>query len=151
MAVTFTNNWKNILEKLRNVLRTEFKNALPVYIGHEEDKTSNQYLRLDPSGSVLTEYNATSETREFTIAVFYVFSGAQNIKGGSLDHVLRYVSRIEALIHGNVAMTLDVGTDADSSNLFNCRLESTELNTDDEESTYVVEWVYKCQHLGNVS
>jgi len=151
MAVTFTNNWKNILEKLRNVLRTEFKNALPVYIGHEEDKTSNQYLRLDPSGSVLTEYNATSETREFTIAFFYVFSGAQNIKGGSLDHVLRYVSRIEALIHDNVAMTLDVGTDADSSNLFNCRLESTELNTDDEESTYVVEWVYKCQHLGNVS
>ena len=151
MAVTFTNNLKNILEKLRNVLRTEFKNALPVYIGHEEDKTSNQYLRLDPSGSVLTEYNATSETREFTIAFFYVFSGAQNIKGGSLDHVLRYVSRIEALIHDNVAMTLDVGTDADSSNLFNCRLESTELNTDDEESTYVVEWVYKCQHLGNVS
>ena len=48
-------------------------------------------------------------------------------------------------------MDLDVGTDADSSNLFNCRLESTELNTDDEESTYVVEWVYKCQHLGNVS
>ena len=151
MAVTFTNNWKNILEKLRNVLRTEFKNALPVYIGHEEDKTSNQYLRLDPSGSVLTEYNATSETREFTIDFFYVFSGAQNIKGGSLDHVLRYVSRIEALIHDNVAMTLDVGTDADSSNLFNCSLESTELNTDDEESTYVVEWVYKCQHLGNVS
>ena len=145
MAVTFTNNWKNILEKLRNVLRTEFKNALPVYIGHEEDKTSNQYLRLDPSGSVLTEYNATSETREFTIAFFYVFSGAQNIKGGSLDHVLRYVSRIEALIHDNVAMTL-----SDSSNAFNCRFESTALNADEESGIYVVLWEYKCQHLGNV-
>ena len=151
MAVTFTNNWKNILEKLRNILRAEFKNALPVYIGHEDNKASNQYLRLDPKGSVLTNYSVSSETREFTINFFYVFSGAQNIKGGSLDHVLRYVSRIEALIHDNMAMTLDVGTDADSSNLFNCRFETTELNTDESESTYVVEWVYKCQHLGNVS
>ena len=151
MAVTFTNNWLNILNKLQNILRTEFKNALPVYVGHEEDRAGNQYLRLDPSGSVLLDYNVTSETREFTINFFYVFSGAQNIKGGSLDHVLRYVSRIEALIHDNVSMALDVGTDADSSSALNCRLESTELNTDDEESTYVVEWVYKCQHLGNIS
>ena len=115
-----------------------------MYVGHEEDRAGNQYLRLDPSGSVLLDYNVTSETREFTINFYYVFSGAQNIKGGSLDHVLRYVSRIEALIHDNVAMTL-----SDSTNVFNCRLESTELNTDDEESTYMVEWVYKCQHLGN--
>ena len=151
MAVTFTNNWLNILNKLQSVLRTEFKNALPVYIGHEEDRAGNQYLRLDPASSELLEYNINSETREFTINCFYVFSGAQNIKGGSLDHVLRYVSRIEALIHDNMAMTLDVGTDADSSNLFNCRFETTELNTDESESTYVVEWVYNCQHLGNVS
>ena len=151
MAVTFTNNWKNILDKLRSVLRTEFKGALPVYIGDEDDKAGSQYLRLNPTGSELSEYNINGELREFSINIFYVFSGAQNIKGGSLDHVLRYVSRIEAIIHDNVAMTLDVGTDSDSSNLFNCRLESTELNTDDEESTYVVEWVYKCQHLGNVS
>tara|TARA_R100001530_G_C4201855_1_gene125010 strand:- start:20 stop:460 length:441 start_codon:yes stop_codon:yes gene_type:complete len=145
MAVTFTNNWLNILNKLQNILRTEFKNALPVYVGHEEDRAGNQYLRLDPASSELLEYNVNSETREFTINFFYVFSGAQNIKGGSLDHVLRYVSRIEALIHDNISMEL-----SDSSSVLNCRLESTELNTDDDESTYVVEWVYKCQHLGNM-
>ena len=144
MAVTFTNNWLNILNKLQSVLRTEFKNALPVYIGHEEDRAGNQYLRLDPASSELLEYNINSETREFTINFFYVFSGAQNIKGGSLDHVLRYVSTIEALIHDNVAMTL-----SDTTKAFNCRFETTELNTDESESTYVVEWVYKCQHLGN--
>ena len=149
MAVTFTNNWLNILNKLQNILRTEFKNALPVYIGHEEDRAGNQYLRLDPVSSSLTGYNVNSEIREFTINFFYVFSGAQNIKGGSLDHVLRYVSRIEALIHDNISMTLDVGVDADSSSALNCRLDSTNLNTDDDESSYVVEWVYKCQHLGN--
>ena len=151
MAVSYTNNWLNILNKLQNILRAEFKNALPIYIGHEEDRAGNQYLRIDPKGSVLLNYNTTSETREFTINFFYVFSGAQNKKGGSLDHVLNYVSRVEALIHDNVSMTLDVGNKADSTDAFNCRFESTELNTDEDESTYVVEWVYKCQHLGNVS
>ena len=42
MAVTFTNNFKNILDKLRNILRDEFKNALPVYIGHESAQAGTQ-------------------------------------------------------------------------------------------------------------
>ena len=143
MAVTFTNNWKNILDKLRNVLRTEYGGTLPIYIGEEESNAGNQFIRLEPTGSVLSEYNVNSETREFTINVYYVFSGA-NVKKTALDHVLRFVSRTEALIHDNVAMTL-----TDSTRAFNCRFESTELNSDDEESTYVVQWVWKCQHLGN--
>ena len=144
MAVTFTNNWKNILDQLRKVLRDEYKGSLPVYIGSEDSNAGTQFIRLDPIGSELIEYNITSETREFTIDIFYVFGGA-NVKKTALDHVLRFVSRTEALIHDNMSMTL-----TDSSDAFNCRLESTELNTDEEESTYVVQWVWKCQHLGNV-
>ena len=143
MAVTFTNNWKNILDKLRNVLRTEYGGTLPIYIGSEDSNAGTQYIRLEPTGSVLSEYNTNSETREFTIDIFYVFGGA-NVKKTALDHVLRFVSRTEALIHDNMAMTL-----TDSTRAFNCRFESTELNTDEEESTYVVQWVWKCQHLGN--
>ena len=143
MAVTFTNNWKNILDKLRNVLRTEYGGTLPVYIGSDDSNTGTQYIRLDPFGSELSEYNTNSETREFTINVYYVFGGA-NVKKTALDHVLRFVSRTEALIHDNISMTL-----ADSSNAFNCRFETTDLNSDDDEATYVVQWVWKCQHLGN--
>ena len=143
MAVAFTNNWKNILDKLRNVLRDEYKNSLVVYIGAEESNAGTQFIRLDPIGSDLTEYMVNSETREFTINVYYVFGGA-NVKKTALDHVLRFVSRTEALIHDNISMTL-----ADSTKAFNCRFESTELNADEEESTYVVQWVWKCQHLGN--
>ena len=143
MAVTFTNNWKNILDQLRKVLRDEYKGTLPVYIGSEDSNTGTQYIRLDPVGSELTEYNATSETREFTIDIFYVFGGA-NVKKTALDHVLRFVSRTEALIHDNMSMAL-----ADSSDAFNCRFESTDLNIDEEESTYVVQWVWQWQHLGN--
>ena len=65
------------------------------------------------------------------------------MKDSALDHILRTVSRIEALIHDNMAMTL-----TDNSNLFNCRMQSTELNAGDEDM-YVVEWEYKCMHLGN--
>ena len=143
MAVSFTNNWKNILDKLENTLRTEFKGALPVYRGNKAPAGST-YLQLNPIGSELLEYNVTSETREFTIQILYYFLEA-NVKDSALDHILRTVSRIEALIHDNMAMTL-----SDSSNLFNCRMQNTELNAGDEDM-YIVEWEYKCMHLGNIS
>ena len=141
MAVSFTNNWKNILDKLENTLRTEFKGALPVYRGNKAP-AGTTYLQLSPTGSELLEYNLTSETREFTIQILYYFLDA-NVKDTALDHILRMVSRIEALIHDNTVMTL-----SDSSQAFNCRMQSTELNAGDEDM-YVVEWEYKCMHLGN--
>ena len=141
MAVTFTNNWKNILDKLRSILRAEYGNTLPVFVGDEDSAASSQYIRLDPQGSELVEVMTNSETRGFTVNVFYVFSGA-NVKKTALDHILRFVSRTEALIHDNISMTL-----ADSSSAFNCRFESTELGTDEEENVYIVNWVWKCQHL----
>ena len=144
MAVTFTNNWKNILDKLESILESEFKGALPVYKGNSIPAGINQALQLMPTGSVLSDYNATSETREFSIQVRFIFNEA-NVNETALDHILRQVSRIEALIHDNVAMTL-----SDSTNAFNCRFESTELNADEESGIYVVLWEYKCQHLGNV-
>ena len=144
MAVTFTNNWKNILDKLRNVLRTEYGGTLPVYIGAEESNAGNQFIRLEPVGSDLVEYHISAEVREFTINVYYVFGGA-NVKKTALDHVLRFVSRTEALIHDNISMTL-----ADSTSAYDCRVTSTTLNGDAEDM-YVVEWEWKCLHMGNQS
>ena len=144
MAVSFSNNWKSILDKLESILEDEFKGALPVYKGNSIPSGANQAIQLIPSGSTLSEYNATSETREFTIDIRFVFNEA-NVNETALDHILRQVSRVEALIHDNVAMTL-----SDSSQAFNCRFESTELNADEETGIYVVVWDYKCQHLGNI-
>ena len=149
MAVSFTNNWKNILDKLESILETEFKGTLPVYKGNTVPKGVNQALQLVPTGSELLDYNTTSETREFSITVTFMFAEA-NLRETVLDHILRYVSRIEALIHDNVAMTLDKGADADNSSAFNCRFESTELNSDEESGVYITEWAWKCQHLGNI-
>ena len=143
-VVNFTNNWKNILDKLESILESEFKGTLPVYKGNDIPKGVNQALQLLPAESTLTEYNVTSETREFSVIIRFIFAEA-NVNEKALDHILRQVSRVEALIHDNMSMTL-----SDSSNAFNCRLESTELNSEEEIGVYVVEWDWKCQHLGNI-
>jgi len=70
----------------------------------------------------------------------------RNVKKTAIDHVLRYVSRIEALIHDNTVMTL-----ADNSDAYNCRMESTSLTPEEEDEVYVVQWDYRCQHTGNIS
>ena len=145
MPTTFTNNWKNILDKLQSVLRTEFKNTLPVYVGEANEKVGSQYLILDPIGSDLVEYNVTSETREYSVNMFLYFADKSESRT-KLDAILRLVSRIESLIVDNIAMTL-----TDSSDLFNCRLESTELDADEDDTeNYVVLFDYKCMHLGNI-
>ena len=144
MAVSFTNNFKNILDKLRNVLRTEFKGTLPIYIGHETKEVATQYLRLDPIGSTLSEYNVNGELREYQVNMFYYFADP-NVNKSSLDHVLRFVSRIEALIHDNIKMTLSNSTDC-----FNCRIDSTELNALDDQNEYVVQFEWRGQYLGNL-
>ena len=143
MPITFTNNWKNILDKLESILRTEFKGAIPVYRG-KEVSAGNQFLRLDPLGSDLIEYNASSETREYSIEMTYHFRDP-NIRKPALDHIFRQVSRVEALIHDNTAVDL-----SDSSNLFNVNLSSCDLDVGDSDSEYVVSWDLSCQHLANI-
>lgn len=144
MPTTFTNNWKNILDKLESTIRTEFKNTLPTYRGFDDDPAGSQYLRMIPVDSELIEYNATSETREFTIDMFLHFKSA-NIKQTALDSVLRLVSRLESLIIDNITMTL-----SDNSRLFNCRVESTTFNSEDSEEMIVI-LNYKCMHMNNFS
>ena len=144
MATSFTNNWKNILDKLENVFRTEFSNALPVYTGEVNEKAGSQYLRFDPVGSELLEYNVTSETREFSINMFLYF-GDKSESRTKLDAILRLVSRIESLVVDNISMTL-----SDSTSAFNCRIESTLLDAVEDTENYVVLFDYKCMHLGNV-
>ena len=144
MATSFTNNWKNILDKLQSIIRSEFKNALPTYRGFDNEPSGSQYLRLIPIGSDLLEYNATSETREFSINMMLHFKSA-NIKETAIDNIFRLVSRLESLVVDNIAMTL-----SDSSNLFNCRIESTSFDSTNSEE-HIVSFNYKCMHQGNLS
>ena len=145
MATSFTNNWKNILDKLEAAFRAEFRNTLPVYTGEVNEKAGNQYLRFDPVGSELLEYSVTSEIREFSINMFLYF-GDKSESRTKLDAVLRLVSRIESLVVDNITMTL-----SDSSSAFNCRIESTLLDAVEDTENYVVLFDFKGLHRGNLS
>ena len=149
-VVTFTNNWKNILDKLQSIIRTEFKGALPTFVSEEPEKAGSQYLRIDPVGSELVEYNSQSETREFSIDMFLYFSNKSGTRT-VMDAVLRLVSRIEALIHDNVSMTYS-NENGTTEQLMNCRIESTELNSEEENTeNYVVLFNFKTLYMGNFS
>ena len=63
----------------------------------------------------------------------------------TIDHILRYTSRIEALVHDNILMTL-----SDNSKAFDCRVQSTELNTEEGDGIYTVEMEWQCNHVGNI-
>ena len=142
MAISFTNNWKNILDKLQSTLRGEFGSTLKVYRG-KVISPGNQYLTLLPLGTTLSEYNVSSEIREFSVSMEYHFRDP-NMNEKALDHILRILSRVEAKIQDTMSMTLEDGTRA-----FNCRIDSTELGGGDE-SEYIVVFSWKCDHVGNM-
>ena len=144
-VVDFTNNWKNILDKVQSTLRTEFGGTAPVFIGRADESAGTQYFRLEPVGSELTELASFSEQREFTINIFFYFD-SKEIGKKEYDHILRFVSRAEALMHDNVTLTL-----ADSTTLFDCRMNSCALDVGEPEDPYTVQWEYLCSHVGNTA
>ena len=143
MAVSFTKNFKNILDKLESVIETEFKGALPTCVGYDK-MHGTQYLRIIPESSSLIGFTTDSEERGYNIRLIYYFD-EKMVNTKTVDHILRYTSRVEALIHDNIIMTL-----SDSTRALNCRIQSTELNTDIENGIYTVEMEWQCNHVGNI-
>ena len=143
MAITPENTFKNILDKLESVVETEFKGALPTCVGYEK-MHGTQYLRIIPLSSSLIDYTTNSEERQYNVRFIYYFD-EKMVNTKTLDHVLRYTSRIEALLHDNIIMTL-----SDSTKALNCRVQNTNLNTDNESGIYTVEMEWQCNHVGNI-
>ena len=144
MATTFTNNWKNIIDKLVSLFRAEFKATMPIVIGSQEQSTNSQFMRLTPSSTSLIESHASAEIREFSIGLVYNFKDA-NVRKTSLDHITRMASRVESLVQDNRTMTL-----TDSSFAFDCKIQSTDIEPQ-AEGGYIVTFDYTCLHEGNYS
>ena len=143
MAVAFSNNWDIILSKLESLFRTEFKGALKVYSGLQNDMEGNQYLRLSPISSSLVDYSTNLETREFVIGMALYFN-EPNIKKSGVDNVMRLVSRIETIIANNNSITLP-----DNSVAYDCKIESSDIEASDSE--YLVQFNFKCTHANSIS
>ena len=142
MAITPENIFKKILDKLESIIEDEFKGALPTCVGYD-NMHGSQYLRILPTNSRLLGVTTNSEERQYNIELIYYFDEkVVNVK--SMEHILRYVSRIEALIHDNLIMTL-----SDGSKALNCSVDSTELSPNTDEGIYVAPMDWSCAHVGN--
>ena len=102
MAVTYTNNWKNILTALKSKIRAEMK--CPVYSDWEQEIKSNQFVKIVPTGSSQLEKATFMEVRSFEMDCQYFFVKRKDNK--FQDYVLNQVSILEALIHDNITLTL---------------------------------------------
>ena len=98
MAVSYSNNWKNILTALMSKIKAEMK--CPVFSDFNATSKANQFIRLVPRGSTLVDLATFIEVREFDIGVQYFFLNRENKE--FQNYVLNQVSILEALIHDNI-------------------------------------------------
>ena len=140
MAVTFTDNWGNILTKLTNIFRQEFD---IIVVKGAVDHSANSFIRLIPESSSLEEMASFSKQMEYSITVQYV-TASKVLDEQFMDYITRQSSRVEALIFNNQTMAL-----SDDTTAFNCRLESQEFDIEAEglEDKYIIGWDYNCSHV----
>ena len=130
MAITFVNIWETkILDTIRTFLNNEFAGSIPVYTGNFKDM-GNQSIRLNPVGSNLLEYNASSETREYILDVSYTFK-EKMLKKDTWEHILRQVSHIEALFFNNQSNTFHNG-----------RFDTARINVKEEKLYITIFHIY---------
>ncbi len=107
---------------------------------------ANESIRMIPNGSTLVEYASHMEQREFSVTIQYVFQDRRE-SHNFLDHVMNNCSRLEALIHDNLTITL-----ADTTTAFDIRLNSMDMDVDiEEEGFFIVEYDFTCKHIANVA
>tara|TARA_R100001594_G_scaffold38418_1_gene69583 strand:- start:869 stop:1309 length:441 start_codon:yes stop_codon:yes gene_type:complete len=144
MAVTYVNNFNNIIDKLMETIKAEMPVPVQKTTEGQPMLKANESIRILPNGSSLVEYASHMEQREFSITIQYVFQDRRE-NHNFLDHVMNNCSRLEALIHDNLTLTL-----ADSTTAFDLRMNEMDLDVEtDEEGFFVVEYDFTCQHIGN--
>ena len=144
MAVTYTNNWKNLLTALMSKIKAEMK--CPVFSGFDDVNKSNQFIKLLPLGSIQGDVTKFSEHRTFNINIRYYIINRNDSQ--FQNYVLNQVSILEALNHDNPTLTL-----ADSTTAYNLMIGDLDLEVDtgDEyEDYFIAGWDFSCEHLSNL-
>ena len=144
MAVTYKNNWKNIITALMSKIRAEMK--CPVFSGFDEENKSNQFIKLIPNGSEQGDVTKFSEHRTFNISIQYYIMRQNNSQ--FQNYVLNQVSILEALIHDNPTLSL-----SDSTTAYNLMIGNLELDVEPDEELedyFIAGWEFSCEHLSNL-
>ena len=144
MAVTYKNNWKNILTALKSKIKAEIK--CPVFSELNVVNKSNQFIKLTPTGSIQGDVTKFSEHRTFNVDIHYYFLNSNDAQ--FQNYVLNQVSMLEALIHDNPTISL-----ADSTTAYNLMIGDLDFNIDPEEdfeTYFIAGWGFSCEHLSNL-
>ena len=144
MAVTYTNNWKNILTALQSKIRAELK--CPVYSDWDNNIKANQFVRIIPVSSEQGDVTKFSEHRTFNMETRYYFLKRKDTQ--FQNYVLNQVSILEALVHDNPTLSL-----ANSTTAYNVMIGDLEFNIEEEEEYddyFIAGWDLSCEHLSNL-
>ena len=146
MAVTYVNNWNNILTALKTKIKTEFR--IPVYSGWDFRAKGSQFLRIIPMSSDQIDKAGFIERRIFNMDCQYYFLRRHDVKFE--EYVTDTVSRLEALVHENLVLTLADGTTACDVSM---GLLQFNFSIDDErfDKYFIVNWELTCEHYGNAA
>ena len=143
MAVTYTNNWKNILTALKSKIRAEIK--CPVYSNWNNEVKANQFISIMPVSSNQGDVTKSSEHRTYNMELKYYFMERKDSQ--FQNYVLNQISILEALVHDNPTLTL-----SDSTTVYNVMIGDLEFNVDPEdeyEDYFITGWDLSCEHLSN--
>ena len=144
MAVTYKNNWKNIITALMSKIKAEMK--CPVFSNFDEVNKSNQFIKLMPTGSEQGDVTKFSEHRIFNINIQYFMINQKNSQ--FQNYVLNQASILEALVHDNPTISL-----ADSTTAYNLMIGDLDLTVEPEdgfEDYFIAGWDFSCEHLSNL-
>ena len=92
MAVTYTNNWKNILTALKSKIRAEIK--CPVYSNWNNEVKANQFISIMPVSSNQGDVTKSSEHRTYNMELKYYFMERKDSQ--FQNYVLNQISILEA-------------------------------------------------------
>ena len=143
MAVDYQNWWKLINQMLMRKVRAEFSSSIPITLGDNTEKNKgSQYFIIKPASSSVLEWTADLETREYNYTIHYINEGgiADTIR---FEHIMSVASRLEAVILNSLVVALE---DKSQTNLYDCKITSTEFDVGDDDDPYTVQFDLSCTH-----
>ena len=143
MAVSYQNNWQNILTALMSKVKAEMK--CPVFSDWYNESKSNHFIRIIPTSSTQGDVTKFSEQSTFKMDLNYYILNRNDKQ--FQKYVLNQTSILEALIHDNPTLTL-----SDSTLAYNVLIGNMQFNVEEDgyEDYLITGWELSCEHLSNL-
>ena len=142
MAITYNNDFKDILVALKNKIKAEIK--CPVVDDENSMSRNNFFIQLDPQGSEQGDTTKYSEHSTYNILIKLFFMDRKQPK--FQNYVLDKCSMLNALIHDNPTLALASGRSA-----YNLRSGDLDFSLEIEgyEDYVVHSFDFSCEYLSN--